>query len=74
MDTHRQAGGLDPRVEARMFITLGRAVAELIFSQNPRSTVMYVPFVWIMWGTTGGTSKAIIRSPRAFSLIRRSQL
>lgn len=37
---------------------LERAPAEIIFSQNPRSTVMYVPFVWIMWGTTGGMSKA----------------
>lgn len=30
----------------------------MIFSQNPRSTVLYVPFVWIMWGSTGGASKA----------------
>lgn len=29
----------------------------MIFSQNPRSTVLYVPFVWIMWGSTGGASK-----------------
>lgn len=53
---------------------MGRALAEIIFSQNPRSTVMYVPFVWIMWGTTGGTSKSIIRNSRAFSLMRRPQL
>jgi len=41
--------------------TLTRALAEMIFSQNPRSTVLYVPFVAIMWGTTGGRSKSIPR-------------
>lgn len=51
-----------------------RALAETISSQNPRSTVMYVPFVWIMWGTTGGTSKSIIRNSRVFLLMRRAQL
>lgn len=55
-------------------MTLKRALAETILSQNPRSTVMYVPFVWIMWGTTGGTSKVTIRNCCAFSLTRRLQL
>ncbi|KAK2602607.1 hypothetical protein N8I77_009125 [Diaporthe amygdali] len=32
-----------------------------VFSQNPRSTVMYVPFVWIMWGTSGAMMYAMGR-------------
>ncbi|KAK7709258.1 hypothetical protein SLS63_013263 [Diaporthe eres] len=32
-----------------------------IWRINPRSTVLYVPFVWIMWGTTGAMMYAMGR-------------